>query len=165
MLGPERPTFMGQSRGECYSQRSDYVLLFRPDACVLGWFWSVTLLAYYCRGGALMSILSRWKNAAIWQRRSWREEGDVWKSWSGPWAGLAARSEAIYGVRRSSTFLWALNGRRELSLGKWRPCRSVGRMLCHPMFAVMAQGAAMGKSKMRNVLAQCLSRYSIGSTL
>jgi salicylate hydroxylase len=159
MLGPERPTFMGQVAWRGVIPVSELRTTIQPDACV----WAGPgrhFVSYYLRGGDYVNFVAV-EERSDWQSESWREEGDV-EELKRAFAGWHPEVSDLL-ASASSTFLWALNGRRELST--WHEDRVV--LLgdaCHPMLPFMAQGAAMAIED-AYVLAQCLSRYSIGDAL
>lgn len=159
MLGQEHPTFMGQVAWRGVIPVSDLAVDIKPDACV----WAGPgrhFVSYYLRGGDYVNFVAV-EERSDWQSESWREEGDVneLKRAFADWHPEV--SELIKSA--SSTFLWALNGRAELST--WHKGRVV--LLgdaCHPMLPFMAQGAAMAIED-GYVLAECLSRYVLSDAL
>ena len=138
MLGYERPTFMGQVAWRGIIPVSDLSVDVKPDACV--WVGpNRHFVSYYLRGGDYVNFVAV-EERNDWKSESWREEGDLdelkrsFSGWHPEVTGLLTAA--------SSTFLWALNGRDELST--WHQGRVV--LLgdaCHPMLPFMAQGAAM----------------------
>lgn len=159
MLGQERPIFMGQVAWRGVIPVSELTVDVEPDACV----WAGPgrhFVSYYLRGGDYVNFVAV-EERSDWQSESWREEGDVdeLKRAFADWHPEV--SELIKSA--SSTFLWALNGRNELST--WHKSRVV--LLgdaCHPMLPFMAQGAAMAIED-AYVLAKCLSRFELSDAL
>ncbi|TYL47011.1 FAD-dependent oxidoreductase [Marinomonas sp. IMCC 4694] len=138
MLGPEKPTFMGQVAWRGVIPVSALNVVIQPDACV----WAGPgrhLVSYYVRGGEWVNFVAV-EERDDWQSESWREEGSI-EELKRAFAGWHPEVTELLGSA-TSTFLWALNGRTEL------PTWSQGRAVllgdaCHPMLPFMAQGAAM----------------------
>ncbi|REG84935.1 FAD-dependent monooxygenase [Marinomonas pollencensis] len=160
MHGQESPRFMKQVawRGVVPVSELDGVKI-QPDACV--WVGPGRhFVSYYIRGGKLVNFVAV-EERGDWQQESWREEGDInelrsaFSGWHPEVTGLLANAE--------TTFLWALNGRDELTA--WHQGRVV--LLgdaCHPMLPFMAQGAAMAIED-AHVLSQCLEQYTRAQAL
>jgi len=159
MLGREHPIFMKQVAWRGTVPVSALRTKVKPDACV----WAGPgrhFVSYYLRGGEYVNFVAV-EERNDWLSESWREEGNIeelrqaFLGWHPEVSDLLASA--------SSTFLWALNGRREL------PTWHEGRVVllgdaCHPMLPFMAQGAAMAIED-AYVLAQYLSCYTIDEAL
>lgn len=159
MLGAERATFMGQVAWRGVIPVSDLQCDIQPDACV----WAGPgrhFVSYYVRGGDYVNFVAV-EERDDWRSESWREEGDVdtlrqaFSGWHPEVSDLLKSA--------THTFLWALNGREELTT--WHSGRvALLGDACHPMLPFMAQGAAMAIED-AYVLSQCVARYPLTEAL
>ena len=159
LLGPEKPTFMGQVAWRGVIPVEELAAAIQPEACV----WAGPgkhLVTYYVRGGKQVNFVAV-EEKAVWRSESWREEGDIsqlrqaFKGWHPQVTGLLDAAK--------SSFIWSLNARSKLS--KWHDNR-VGLLgdACHPMLPFMAQGAAMAIED-AYVLAEQLDTYDVPTAL
>jgi salicylate hydroxylase len=155
MLGHEQPSFMGQVAWRGIIPVSELSVDVKPDACV--WVGpNRHFVSYYLRGGEYVNFVAV-EERHDWLSESWREEGDI-KELKRSFAGWHPEVSELLSSAKS-TFLWALNGRDELST--WHQNRVV--LLgdaCHPMLPFMAQGAAMAIED-AYVLAKCVAEHDM----
>ena len=159
MLGAERATFMGQVAWRGVIPVSELQCDIQPDACV--WVGPGRhFVSYYVRGGDYVNFVAV-EERDDWRSESWREEGDIdalrhaFSGWHPEVSGLLKSA--------THTFLWALNGREELTT--WHSGRvALLGDACHPMLPFMAQGAAMAIED-AYVLSQCVARYPLADAL
>ncbi|RBO84796.1 FAD-dependent monooxygenase [Marinomonas aquiplantarum] len=155
LLGPEKPSFMGQVAWRGVISVDDLAMKIEPEACV----WAGPgkhLVTYYLRGGRDVNFVAV-EERSDWRSESWREEGDI-QQLRRAFADWHPQVTELLGAAKSS-FLWSLNGRAELSTWHNKRVVLLGDA-CHPMLPFMAQGAAMSIED-AYVLADQLSQYDV----
>ncbi len=159
LLGPEKPTFMGQVAWRGVIPVEALSVNVKPEACV----WAGPgkhLVTYYLRGGHDVNFVAV-EERSDWRSESWREEGDV-AQLRRAFAGWHSDVTDLLAAAKSS-FLWSLNGRTELPTWHDEGVVLLGDA-CHPMLPFMAQGAAMAIED-AYVLADQLSQNAVSTAL